>query len=220
MGVKFERPIGPLQAELKALATDIANQTAKVLPTDNASALALFTTKYIDECHGLSKWGDNWFLRLISGWVEQGIVVVCVFSVLLFAYELILVCFDRSTMLFAINAAEQIVELIPYIGFFGTILGMSLALWILGDIDISDTLQKATKIGPITGNISLAMEATQLGLIFFLFASFLIRLLRIIFEDAPRLSASARTQNGAEQEPVAVPTPSRVLASPAPTKGD
>jgi hypothetical protein len=37
---------------------------------------------------------------------------------------------------------------------------MSEALWILGGIDISDPIEKATKIGPITGNISLAMETS------------------------------------------------------------
>lgn len=88
-----------------------------------------------------------------------------------------------SSVLVAVNAAEFWIDLVPYIGFFGTIYGMSEALWILGAIDISDPVEKATLIGPITGNISLAMETSQLGIIFFLIASLVARVIRIAIRD-------------------------------------
>ncbi|MDQ0561726.1 biopolymer transport protein ExbB/TolQ [Rhizobium mesoamericanum] len=75
------------------------------------------------------------------------------------------------------------VDLVPYVGFFGTIYGIAQALWYLGGIDLSDPVAKATQIVPITGNISLAMEASQLGILFFLVASIVLRVARVAMRE-------------------------------------
>lgn len=181
--IQFERPTGPLAAEMRAVATKIASSTSSGLKPESASEIAEETVRFIDECHDLNNWGTNhYFLRLISGPIEAAIIVLGVFCFLIFLAELSLaLIFNVSTTMYAVRASEEILDLIPYVGFFGTILGMSEALWILGKIDISDSLQKATQIGPITGNISLAMETSQLGLIFFIFASLIGAIIRIAF---------------------------------------
>ncbi|UWM75849.1 MotA/TolQ/ExbB proton channel family protein [Rhizobium sp. WSM4643] len=180
MGVSFDRPKGPLRAELSALATQLSGQKSSHLKAEEAQEIALTTTNEIDSCNGLTSWGHRYYwLRLISGPVEQLIVVLSVFCMLVFAFEISLSILGFSTVLFAISATETVVDLVPYVGFLGTIFGMGEALWVLGGIDISNSLQKATLIGPITGEISMAMKTSQLGIIFFLGASLLVRILKI-----------------------------------------
>ncbi|WP_113479818.1 MotA/TolQ/ExbB proton channel family protein [Hyphomicrobiales bacterium] len=182
--IVFERPRGPLNAELRALARSLSTQGKQVISDEDARDLALRTSQLVDECHGVSTWGNEyWQLRLISGTVEQIIIAACVFCILVFLFEILLSMLGFSSVLVAVNAAEFWIDLVPYIGFFGTIYGMSEALWILGAIDISDPVEKATLIGPITGNISLAMETSQLGIIFFLIASLVARVIRIAIRD-------------------------------------
>jgi hypothetical protein len=75
----------------------------------------------------------------------------------------VLVWFDLSTTVFAVRSAEEILDLIPYVGFFGAILGMSGALWILGSIDISNQIQKATQIASNNGQYQLGNRDQSVG---------------------------------------------------------
>jgi hypothetical protein len=182
--ITFQRPKGPLGAELKSVAQTLARQKSGLVKDDFAELLASWTTSKIDACHGLSDWGKRYpLLRLTSGWLEQIVVVLGVFCVAVFLFVLLLYRSQSGSMLFALRVAESILDIVPYIGFFGTIFGMAEALWILGAIDISDPVQKSTQLGPITGDISLAMETSQLGLIVWIAGSFASRLVRVAIRE-------------------------------------
>lgn len=62
---------------------------------------------------------------------------------------------------------EGLLDLIPYVGFFGTLLGMGAALSILGDANLSDPISKAINLGPIGSKLSLAIETTKFALVCF-----------------------------------------------------
>lgn len=84
-----------------------------------------------------------------------------------------------ATLVFswARDAGEKALNLIPYVGFFGTLLGMGSALAILGDANLSDPLSKAINLGPIGSNLSLAIETTRLALVCFGLATLLMLVL-------------------------------------------
>ena len=63
------------------------------------------------------------------------------------------------------GASEIAMNLIPYIGFFGTLLGMGEALMVLGQVDLSDPVSKATNLGPIGSKLALAIETTKYALV-------------------------------------------------------
>jgi hypothetical protein len=151
------------------------------LSTQDAKLVAVRSADILDECHGLSNWEKYYpVIRLISGPIQELILILCVFSVLVAVFEGVLARIRPARRGDnPIESAEVFVDLVPYVGFFGTIYGMAGALWYLGGIDLSDPIEKATKIGPITGNISLAMEASQLGILFFLIASIVLRIIRV-----------------------------------------
>jgi len=184
--VEFRRPKGALIAELKSTLTDYSNTSKSEIEKADVQRLLNITVDFIDNCHGLSKWGDNyWYLRLISGPIQNVIVVMGWFCVLIFVTMFLglisrIVRTRRSNMmLFAIESAESIADMIPYVGFFGTIVGMSGALWTLGGIDASNATQKAVEIGPISNDISVALETTKLALIFYISLIFILKIVRI-----------------------------------------
>lgn len=180
----FDRPIGPLRAEIKAYAADLSNQKNSGLSREDSKLVAARTAEIIDSCHGISTWAEKFpVIRMISGPIQEMILILCMFSILLIAFETVLATFRLTRGETAIESAEVFVDLVPYVGFFGTIYGMAGALWYLGGIDLSDPIEKATKIGPITGNISLAMEASQLGILFFLAASLVLRAVRVAMRE-------------------------------------
>lgn len=65
------------------------------------------------------------------------------------------------------GAAGISMNLIPYIGFFGTLLGMGAALGVLGEANLSDPVSKATNLGPIGSRLALAIETTKYALVCF-----------------------------------------------------
>ena len=65
------------------------------------------------------------------------------------------------------GAAGITMNLIPYIGFFGTLLGMGSALGVLGEANLSDPVSKATNLGPIGSRLALAIETTKYALVCF-----------------------------------------------------
>lgn len=67
----------------------------------------------------------------------------------------------------AVFITEGMLDLIPYVGFFGTLLGMGAALSILGDANLSDPISKAISLGPIGSKLSLAIETTKFALVCF-----------------------------------------------------
>lgn len=67
---------------------------------------------------------------------------------------------------------ELLAPLILYVGFLGTLMGMSLGLGILGNADLTDELSKGVSLGPIGSQIGLALNTTMFGVVLFLIASF------------------------------------------------
>ena len=63
------------------------------------------------------------------------------------------------------DASELAMNLVPYIGFFGTLVGMGDALMVLGQVDLSDPVSKATNLGPIGSKLGLAIGTTQYALV-------------------------------------------------------
>jgi hypothetical protein len=87
-----------------------------------------------------------------------------------------------------------VLEVMPYLGFYGTLLGMGYALQILGFADISDSVRKAISLGPIGSQMGLAIETTKFALVFYLAGGLLGQLLDIVSEKL-------REETGAEPEP-------------------
>lgn len=80
-------------------------------------------------------------------------------------------------------AAEMASGLIPFVGFFGTLLGMSGALGILGSTDLSDPVSKSINLGPIGSELGFAIRTTIFAFIFYAI-SFLIYVVRIaVYEN-------------------------------------
>lgn len=65
------------------------------------------------------------------------------------------------------DSAESTTGLIPYVGFFGTLLGMGGALSVLGKANLSDAASKAVNLGPIGNDLSVAIETTKYALILY-----------------------------------------------------
>ena len=72
------------------------------------------------------------------------------------------------------HSVDIAMNLIPYIGFFGTLLGMGGALAVLGEADLSDPVSKATSLGPIGSRLALAIETTKWALICYSAVSVLV----------------------------------------------
>lgn len=70
----------------------------------------------------------------------------------------------------ALEVGRGLSELIPYIGFLGTLIGMGGALRILGDANLADEISKAVSLGPIGSQLSVAIETTKFALLLFLIA--------------------------------------------------
>lgn len=92
------------------------------------------------------------------------------------------------------DAAEMASSLIPFVGFFGTLLGMSSALGILGGIDLGDPLMKSIKFGPIGGALSFAIDTTIFAFVFYAL-SFLVYLVRIAAYDDEEYESLVTGQN-------------------------
>ncbi|OSI79528.1 hypothetical protein [Bradyrhizobium canariense] len=73
-------------------------------------------------------------------------------------------------------------EIMPYLGFYGTLLGMGSALQILGFADVSDNLRKAISLGPIGSQMGLAVETTKFALVLYLTGGLAGNLLDILSE--------------------------------------
>ncbi|RUY02280.1 hypothetical protein EOA25_21695 [Mesorhizobium sp. M2A.F.Ca.ET.040.01.1.1] len=63
--------------------------------------------------------------------------------------------------------AEQLAELIPFVGFYGTLLGMSQALVTLGGADLSNDISKTLSLGAIGSQLGLAIETTKFAIVCF-----------------------------------------------------
>lgn len=88
------------------------------------------------------------------------------------------------------EAAEQAMNLIPYVGFFGTLLGMGAALRILGQANLSDPISKAINLGPIGSQLALAIETTKFALVCFGLAT-----LFVLVRDAIRKTDAKSTRD-------------------------
>ena len=80
------------------------------------------------------------------------------------------------------DSVDIAMNLIPYIGFFGTLLGMGGALAVLGEADLSDPVSKATSLGPIGSRLALAIETTKWALICYCVVSVLVLVRDSVFK--------------------------------------
>ena len=79
------------------------------------------------------------------------------------------------------RAVDIAMNLIPYIGFFGTLLGMGTALLVLGEANLSDPVSKAINLGPIGSRLALAIETTKWALVCYSVVSLLVLLRDSVF---------------------------------------
>lgn len=80
-------------------------------------------------------------------------------------------------------AAEMASGMIPFVGFFGTLLGMAGALGILGSTDLSDPVSKSINLGPIGSELGFAIRTTIFAFVFYAL-SFLIYIVRMaVYEN-------------------------------------
>jgi hypothetical protein len=120
--------------------------------------------------------GEIQFLTLVSF-----VFFILLKLIGLFTYRLVELC-------------AFVLEIMPYLGFYGTLLGMGYALQILGFADISDSVRKAISLGPIGSQMGLAVETTKFALVFYLAGGLVGHLLDIVTEKL-------RDETGAESEP-------------------
>lgn len=83
----------------------------------------------------------------------------------------------------ALKVTEGMLDLVPYVGFFGTLLGMGAALGILGNANLSDPISKAISLGPIGSKLALAIETTKFALVCFAIGTFFL-VLRSAFKSS------------------------------------
>ncbi|MGE3843355.1 MAG: hypothetical protein AB7I50_17430 [Vicinamibacterales bacterium] len=81
------------------------------------------------------------------------------------------------------SLGSGVLQLILYVGFFGTLAGMSGALEVLGSADLTNPLSKGTRLGPIGSQIALAINTTMYAVILFGAALLLDFWLRSIVEE-------------------------------------
>lgn len=84
----------------------------------------------------------------------------------------------------AMEAGEGVLALVLYLGFFGTLIGMSGGLGILGFADLTDNLSRGVTLGPISNQISLALDTTKYAVVLFLIGSITLVGLRYAFGDS------------------------------------
>jgi len=96
---------------------------------------------------------------------------------------------------------EKGIELLPYVGFFGTLLGMSNALQVLGQADLSDSLSKAVNLGPIGSQLSVAIETTKYALVLFMIATLIAMMIESYTSRREQASDTA-----AQSAPLRTPT--------------
>lgn len=101
----------------------------------------------------------SWWIRLVGGPVQFITLALGVATGTLLMLGLVI---PRASFV-----APQLAELIPFSGFFGTLLGMSRALDVFGVADISDDTSKALNLGQIGGQLSLAISTTIWAIICF-----------------------------------------------------
>lgn len=98
-------------------------------------------------------------LRLFGGPIQAATIAVSIASIIL----IIATLFDNRIQL----AASAMTELIPFTGFFGTLLGVSGGLSLLGKADISDDASKALNLGQIGGQLGIAIDTTIFAIMCF-----------------------------------------------------
>jgi len=84
--------------------------------------------------------------------------------------------------------SDGIADLIPFTGFFGTLIGVAGGLQVLGQSDVTDDVSKALSLGKIGSSLGLAINTTILAIVVFglvLVLQYFIRLL-ILARDENR----------------------------------
>ena len=154
--------IGPwvslvLEGSLKG--ADLGN-----LEKDERKTLVNRLTAEILGATGIKQLGDNLtFVSLACGKVQFATLWLFFYAIVVM---IVAVWWSRAEVLGATAA-----DMIPYFGFFGTLLGMGGALGILGDADLSDSVSKAVNLGPIGSQLSLAIDTTKFALVLYVMAS-------------------------------------------------
>ena len=73
-------------------------------------------------------------------------------------------------------AVEITINLIPTIGFLGTLVGMGDALLVLGGTNLADSVSKAVNLGPIGSRLAVAIDTTKWALCCYIVVSLLVLL--------------------------------------------
>lgn len=108
------------------------------------------------------------------------------------------------------DPAEIAMNLVPYIGFFGTLVGMMDALSVLGQVDLSDPDSKATNLGLIGSKLALAIDTTRYALVCYGVATIVLLVRDAVFRQRDAAVEDQSTSTTASQS---VPT-SRDRVSP------
>ncbi len=81
--------------------------------------------------------------------------------------------------------SDGMADLIPFTGFFGTLIGVAGGLQILGLSDVTDDVSKALSLGKIGSSLSLAINTTILAIVVFGLVLIFQFALRILLDEEP-----------------------------------
>lgn len=156
---------------------------AQISPDDETiKNLANIAAAYTARKYSYSDIQDrsSW-LRLVGGSVQLITIFVTLSSLGLIGASLVV----RGL----VAVSETLTELIPFTGFFGTLLGMQDALNIFGIADISDDASKALNLGQIGGKLGLAVTTTIFAIICFGIVMILFAIVQAVLpKEQPEVS--------------------------------
>lgn len=134
--------------------------TGQQVPPDVIENFADIAASRADERFNLSSLNEkSQELRLYGGPIQAATIAISMVSIILIFATLL----DSRLQ----SAASAMTELIPFTGFFGTLIGVSGGLSLLGKADISDDASKALNLGQIGGQLGIAIDTTIFAIMCF-----------------------------------------------------
>ncbi len=174
--IEVTLPAGAIAPQLKQLLTE--SRDAAPVAMSDASRDAI-SDRIANEIFKASKWDAmSGRISAVSLW-DGRIQFVTLLMFWIACISLLL----GVGLPWARALGSSAIQLILYVGFYGTLMGMAGALEVLGNADLTNPLSKGTKLGPIGSQIALAINTTMYAVILFGTALMLDLWLRSIVED-------------------------------------
>ncbi|MER8973114.1 MULTISPECIES: hypothetical protein [unclassified Mesorhizobium] len=161
--ITLEIPEGTLPPALESIMRYAENVSGNQFDDGEERAAIAIMEEYFLKDSGLR----NAYVRVLNDAFWSGDIqfLTLLAFLVFFLFTLVTLLSNRLVM-----PANYLMESLPYLGFFGTLVGMAQALKILGTANLSDGLAKAISLGPIGSQMGLAIETTKFALVFYLLA--------------------------------------------------